>query len=282
MKSIIEQYMLVYGMIALGVIGIVLKIIVSGVYNHLIHASDKMGNSDNKLMKLIKLKFETCYQLRIGVHNVESFVDKYVYRYRVMGVLLTTWENLSGQVLILSMLYGTAIVVSAIMTGVSQDALFIHFFTAIAVCAVLVLMDSINNLSVKRKRLQINIVDYLDNYLKIRLENEMMQAEESEGSQIAATAEKGKDSCQAVPGTENGNGNARDALATGNGEDDSHIAATAEKSFDMVLDRTMDAGMEELLNSLLDTADAKKSSKQEKEKKENKVIAEVLGEYFAL
>ena len=254
MKSIIEQYMLVYGMIVLGIIGIVLKVIVSSVYNHLIHASDKMGNSDNKLMKLIKLKFETCYQLRIGVHNVESFVDKYVYRHRVMGVLLTTWENLSGQVLILSMLYGTAIVVSAIMTGVSQDALFIHFFTAIAVCAVLVLMDSINNLSVKRKRLQINIVDYLDNYLKIRLENEMLQTEGAEDSQVASTAEEGKENSQ--------------------------IAATAEKSFDTVLDRTMDAGMEELLNSLLDTADAKKCSKQEKEKKENAVIAEVLGEYF--
>ncbi len=243
MKSIIEQYMLVYGMIVLGVVGIVLKVIVSCVYNHLIHASDKMGNSDNKLMKLIRLKFETCYQLRIGVHNVESFVDKYVYRYRVMGVLLTTWENLSGQILILSMLYGTATVVSAIMTGVSQEALFVHFFTAIAVCAVLVLMDSIINLSVKHKRLQINIVDYLDNYLKIRLENEMLQMAETE---------------------------------------DSQIAATSERSFDTILDRTMDAGMEELLNSLLDTADAKKCSKQEKEKRENTVIAEVLGEYFAL
>lgn len=252
MKAIIEQYMLVYGMIVLGIIGVVLKVIVSCVYNHLIHASDKMGNSDNKLMKLIKLKFETCYQLRIGVHNVESFVDKYVYRYRVMGVLLTTWENLSGQVLVLSMLYGTAIVVSAIVTGVSQDALFIHFFTAIAVCAVLVLMDSVNNLSVKRKRLQINIVDYLDNYLKIRLENEMMKTER-------AGSEKDSDDAQ-----------------------DSQIAATAEKNFDTVLDRTIDAGMEELLNSLMDTADARNCSKQEREEKENKVIAEVLGEYFAL
>lgn len=252
MKSIIEQYMLVYGMIVLGIIGILLKVIVSGVYNHLIHASDKMGNSDNKLMKLIKLKFETCYQLQIGVHNVETFVDKYVYRYRVMGILLTTWENLSVQILVLSMLYGTAIVVSSIVAGVSQDVLFIHFFTAIAVCAVLVLMDSINNLSVKRRRLQINIIDYLDNYLKVRLENEMMQTDHAED-------EKDSEETQ-----------------------DSQIAATAEKSFDAVLDRTIDAGMEELLNSLMDTADARNCSEQEKEKKENKVIAEVLGEYFAL
>ena len=280
MKSIIEQYMLVYGMIVLGIIGIVLKVFVSGVYNHLIHASDKMGNSDNKLMKLIKLKFETCYQLRIGVHNVESFVDKYVYRYRVMGVLLTTWENLSGQVLILSMLYGTAIVVSAIVTGVSQEVLFIHFFTAIAVCAVLVLMDSINNLSVKRKRLQINIVDYLDNYLKIRLENEMIKTENTEDSQIASTTENGTEDSRNAATTENGTEGSRNAATTETGKEDSQIAATAEKSADTVLDRTMDAGMEELLNSLLDTADAKKRSRQEKEKKENAVIAEVLGEYF--
>ncbi len=277
MKSIIEQYMLVYGMIVLGIIGIVLKVFVSGVYNHLIHASDKMGNSDNKLMKLIKLKFETCYQLRIGVHNVESFVDKYVYRYRVMGVLLTTWENLSGQVLILSMLYGTAIVVSAIVTGVSQEVLFIHFFTAIAVCAVLVLMDSINNLSVKRKRLQINIVDYLDNYLKIRLENEMIKTEDS---QIASTMENGKEDFRNAATAENGTEDSQNAATMKNGKEDSQIAATAEKGADTVLDRTMDAGMEELLNSLLDTADAKKRSRQEKEKKENAVIAEVLGEYF--
>ena len=52
----------------------------------------------------MRMKYETCYKLNIPVNNVDTFVDKNLTKYRFCGLLLSTWENISGQVLLLSFL----------------------------------------------------------------------------------------------------------------------------------------------------------------------------------
>ena len=34
----------------------------------------------------MKMKFETCYKLKIGVNNVDIFVDKNILRYRFLWI----------------------------------------------------------------------------------------------------------------------------------------------------------------------------------------------------
>ena len=37
--------------------------------------AEDMANSSHPLMKMLKRKFDTCYELRLGVNNVDTFVD---------------------------------------------------------------------------------------------------------------------------------------------------------------------------------------------------------------
>ena len=85
---------IVLGMFAAGVL---VKFLISIRYHVLIRASKRMGTSKNKLMRVLRLKFETCYKIKLGVNNVDTFVDKYVYRDRICGLRLYTWEMLSGE-----------------------------------------------------------------------------------------------------------------------------------------------------------------------------------------
>lgn len=191
-KECFEKNYINYALIALAAYGVLVKGIVAIVYARLICASENMGASDNKLMKLLRMKFETCYKLKIGVKNVDSFVDKYIYKYKFMGILLYTWEGLGGQVLITSMLVGAIAIVIAVVSGCGQVVMLSTLLVSISASSLLVITESMLNLSVKKRVLRVNIVDYLDNFLKARLENEYLHPEELEEYRKAYFTEKSR------------------------------------------------------------------------------------------
>ena len=152
-------------------VGFFIKFVLSMKYRLLIRASKRMGTSKNRLMRLLRLKFETCYKLNIGVNNVDTFVDKYVYRYRFCGFLLYTWETISGEIVILSVLAGSIFSILGLLERLEIDDILSTLIAGVLGALVLISYDFFINLNMKRKVLKINIRDYLENFLKARLEN---------------------------------------------------------------------------------------------------------------
>ncbi|WP_312493267.1 hypothetical protein [Anaerosporobacter sp.] len=171
-QQLYDDYIFIYGMAGLCVLGTMLKIMVSRTYKRLIKASDNMGSTKHKLMKLMKMKFEACYKLKIGVNNVDSFVDKYVYKHKICGIHLYTWENIGGQLLILCLLAGTVGSVLGLVYNCGKNDILITFFSGVFTSSLLIVVESFINLGAKKSILKANITDYLENFLKVRLEQE--------------------------------------------------------------------------------------------------------------
>ena len=171
-QQLYDNYIFIYGMAGLCVLGTILKIMVSRTYKRLIKASDNMGSTKHKLMKLMKMKFEACYKLKIGVNNVDSFVDKYVYKHKICGIHLYTWENIGGQLLILCLLTGTLGSVLGLVYNCGKNDILITFFSGVFTSSLLIVVESFINLGAKKSILKANITDYLENFLKVRLEQE--------------------------------------------------------------------------------------------------------------
>ena len=55
-----QNNILIYAMIVVGVVGLLADFICSVLYQRLVKASLDMGNSENKLLKVMRLRFETC------------------------------------------------------------------------------------------------------------------------------------------------------------------------------------------------------------------------------
>lgn len=161
-------------------LGILVRAIIYGIYRNLIKASDNMANSTNKLLKLIKMKFEACYKLKIGVNNVDIFVDKYMYKYKFCGILLYTWENISGQFLILCLLTGAVGSGLAVYYECGRTAVLSTFLIGLFTSALLIIFESFLNLPAKRNVVRINIWDYLENMLKVKLEQKYFYPEKLE------------------------------------------------------------------------------------------------------
>ena len=201
-----DKNIIIYTFGVLGGLGFLLRLIVNLVYKHLVKESDRLGETKNKKLQHMKLKFSTCYKLKIGVNNVDTFVDKNVLKYRFCGILLSTWDNLCGLVLFVSLLIVPIITVFGVAFECGQDQIMLAGAVGISVCALLIIVDKFINLSSKKKMLRLNLMDYLENFCKVRLEQEALHPElveqyrkeyfqnmEEDQTNTAATIEKKKD-----------------------------------------------------------------------------------------
>lgn len=176
-KELFESNIIIYIMCGLFGFGVLLKFILSLIYSGLIRASENMGSAKNKLTQLMKLKFETFYKLKIGVNNVDIFVDKYVYHHKFCGVLLSTWENIGGQVLMLCLLIGSVSSILGLIYECGKTQILSVFSVGIVTSGLLIVMEGILNISSKKELIRLNMKDYLENFLKVRLEQQVLSPE---------------------------------------------------------------------------------------------------------
>mgnify|MGYP000181802281 CR=1 FL=1 len=91
---------------AIGIIGIVSKLITRSLYKRLLKETDNMAMTKNKNLKVLKQKLENAYRLNQNIVNTQAYLDKHLYGFRFMHVSLDSWNNLSLQMTILSLLAG--------------------------------------------------------------------------------------------------------------------------------------------------------------------------------
>lgn len=174
-QGLFNKNLFIYIMIALCALGILLKLLLGILYSRLIKASDNMATSKNKLTQTMKKKFETCYKLKIGVNNVDIFVDKYVFRHKFCGILLSTWENICGQILMLCLLVGSISTILGLIYECGKQQVLSTFSVGILTSGMLIFLEGLTNLGGKKELFRLNMKDYLENILKVRLEQEQSQ-----------------------------------------------------------------------------------------------------------
>lgn len=125
----------------------------------------------------MKTRFETSYQLKIGVNNVDIFVDKHVNRSKFCGILLSTWENLSGQTITLCLAIGTFAGISGLVYNCGTGRVLFTFFVGAWTAIIVNIVDNVVNIPAHRQLLRLNLKDYFENYLKTRMEQEHLNAE---------------------------------------------------------------------------------------------------------
>ena len=76
------------------VIGVISKFVVSISLKSLTKAAGNMGKSSHSLMRLVRAKYEHTCRVSDRVQNVEVFVEKYIYEYRILRIRLHSWRRL--------------------------------------------------------------------------------------------------------------------------------------------------------------------------------------------
>lgn len=99
LETIVKQEIIFYVMGILMVPGVLAKLVSYFTVRNMVKAAGEIQKSNHKLMRLVKAKFEHASMISDKVQNVEAFVNKYIYEYKVFGVRLSTWRTLPKKML---------------------------------------------------------------------------------------------------------------------------------------------------------------------------------------
>lgn len=163
LETIVKQEIIFYVMGILMVLGILAKLVSHFTVGRMVKAAGEIQKSNHKLMKLVKAKFEHASMISDKVQNVEAFVDKYIYEYKVIGVRLNTWRTFPKKVLwIISILGVFAIFESYRMGGVSDLMLMYVQWTGIFIMFLL-LLSFVAEENTRLNAAKNYMVEYLEN-----------------------------------------------------------------------------------------------------------------------
>lgn len=149
---------------------IIVKTYLGVVYQNMIKEADNMAATNNRLLKQCKLKFANCYQLNNGVANIPVFVEKFMNRMKAGPFSFEVLDHLSGQAMLVSVICAGI----GICRAIAASRMLIEILPFYVACFLgLYIFFSVNaviDLKGKKTVLKVNLVDYLENHLAVRME----------------------------------------------------------------------------------------------------------------
>lgn len=99
LSNMVRQENVLYIMGAVLALGVVAKIVSAMTARRMVKAAGEIQKSNHRLMKLVKAKFEHASMISDKVQNVEAFVDKHLYEYKVLGISLYKWISFPKKII---------------------------------------------------------------------------------------------------------------------------------------------------------------------------------------
>ncbi|TCL57211.1 hypothetical protein EDD76_10973 [Kineothrix alysoides] len=169
LEVFLEHKLLCGAFLILLLLSIICQIMIGAIYQKMIKETDNMSSTNNKFLKQCKLKFAHCYQLNEGVSNIPIFVDKFISRVSFMGISLTGFKHLSGQLMLLSIVAAGAGACREIVSGETVGKVLPYYIISFLGLYVFFSISGLVDIQGKRERLKVNLVDYLENHMANKL-----------------------------------------------------------------------------------------------------------------
>lgn len=180
-----------YGIIIITVFAVMLKVVQAVVYIKLMEESENVPASKNKLIKQMKLKFENCYKLNLGVNNVRIFVDKYMYKHKIGRINMYYLNRLP---IIAAWFCGIVGIGSGCICYLEKYSVkmgSVYEVYGIGSIIIIKLAEIILDTAYKRNVFYTNIIDFFENSLQNHLTHDVTKA--------AAITEEEREMLEEIP-----------------------------------------------------------------------------------
>jgi len=157
-------------------IGVLFKIVQAIIYINLMGESENVPASRNKLIKQMKLKFENCFKLNLGVNNVGAFVDKYMYKHKICGISIYNFNRIPIVAAWLSGVTGITCGCICYLENYSVRMGSMYEIYGIGSIIILKLVDIILDTTHKKDVVYINLLDFFENSLVNHLTHDVVKA----------------------------------------------------------------------------------------------------------
>lgn len=138
-------------------IGIGINNVLRKVTIDLLDETEHFEESGETLFKQMKLRYENCIKIGHEINNTEAFAMKYLEKYKYKGVSIYGYEKIAGIM--------TGLCVVCGVCGALIEKKFAMEYLLCGFLAMYILSGSLRLLDItdKKKRITLNIVDYFEN-----------------------------------------------------------------------------------------------------------------------
>lgn len=196
-----DTNIILYMMIAVGIIGVLAKIVNQLTLRRMVKAAGNMSKSTHKMMKLVRAKYEHACMIHDTVENVDAFVEKYIYEYRGFLFKVHTWRQLEMQTIWFSGILAALGAVGHYMAHGFCEGMFQYIAAGAAQMVALFVIRQLSDEPYKVNAAKNYMIDYLENvcahrYKKVKpteKENIDVISPESAGASRAAAQREGQE-----------------------------------------------------------------------------------------
>ena len=195
-----DTNVVIYLMAAVGVLGVLAKIVNQFTLRRLLKAAGNMPKSTHKLIKLVRAKYEHACMIHDSVENIDAFVEKYIYEYRGFLFRIHTWR----QIELLSVWFaGILAALGASANYLSYgftESVYQYIAGGVAEIVLLSVVSRLSDEPYKINAVKMYMIDYLENICAFRLKKQR----QTEKDEIRVIASEGspKSVFQTAPQTE--------------------------------------------------------------------------------
>ncbi len=173
-------------------IGLIAAFVANHGYKRLIKETELMANTENRLLKYIKLKFGSYYKLNMKPQDTRALARHYMYKYKIGFMSAASWIKLSK---LAAYVIGLAALVDMLImmrSGQAVADIVMMVVTAALGIGVLYMQNRIYNFGEKQDMLEWHLIDYLENFLRNKIESgknlQMLATQESTGKKASGAA----------------------------------------------------------------------------------------------
>lgn len=174
-----DTSVIIYLMAAIGILGVLAKIINQLTLYRLVKAAGNMPKSTHRLIKLVRAKYEHACMIHDSVENINAFVEKYIYEYRGFLFRIHTWR----QIELLSVWFaGILAAIGASLNYLSSgftESVYQYIAGGLAEIVLLSVVIRLSDEPYKINAVKMYMVDYLDNICAFRLKKQKSSERES-------------------------------------------------------------------------------------------------------
>lgn len=228
MLQFLETGRALYLLAAICLMGVISRLAPRRAYRRLMKETDNMTLTRNRFLRDLKQKAENTYRLNQGVRNTRAYLEKQLYHCRFLGISLSGWGNLSGQLTVLCFLAGAAAAFGSYWYRCDNYYIVLYSSVGMMTGLFTMMVDYGVNLGERRQQLLAALQDYLENSLFQRLEKDIAPVVDMELEQKELLRGRNREKCAAQTAQVTQNGQDEPAKRTARTRQEKQLEAQEE------------------------------------------------------
>ena len=159
------------GFITAMVIAVLTKVIVWANYHRLLVSSEEMERPKRYWIGTLKKKIENYYNLQTKVNNISCIVDKYFEADKILGINSFFLEQIPGFCAIICVGLGCLGAIRGIAMNADINFWGRNLIIGVVCGIAIFMMDYLTKMDQMKRKIKINLINYLENILPNRMLN---------------------------------------------------------------------------------------------------------------